>query len=240
MRGRFVVIEGTDGSGKATQTALLVQRLSDDGLTVRTFDFPQYESGSAFFVKRYLNGEYGGIADLDPKVVCTFYALDRYDASHAMRESLSRGDWVVANRYVTANKGHQAGKALDPDQRADILSFIDSFEYGLLGLPREDLVLLLFVPPIVGQRLVDEKAKRSYTEKKRDLHEADLDHLEQAAQAYLEVAKKDGWNVINCLYRNDFSRQELLEKPLSELMKTPQEIHEEVLSCVLLLLDAQQ
>ena len=106
MNGTFIVIDGTDGSGKGTQTTRLADRLRAEGRDVVVVDFPRYGNPSAYFVERYLRGEYGELKSIDAYRASLFYALDRYDASFEIRAALDRGAIVVSNRYVLANKGH--------------------------------------------------------------------------------------------------------------------------------------
>lgn len=195
----LIVICGTDGSGKGTQVRLLVKRLEREGVKVRIEDFPRYEEPSSWFVREYLNGRFGSAGQVNAYCASLFYALDRYAASFGMKDFLADGGVVVCNRYVSANKGHQLGKIKGSLDRDKYLAWLDGLEYGMLGNPKEDLNILLYMPPEVGQQLVDKKDLRSYTEKKRDIHEADLQHLQDAADAYLYVARKEGWTIIECV-----------------------------------------
>lgn len=195
----FIVICGTDGSGKGTQFTLLHKRLQKEGHNVQVADFPQYGQPSAALVEEYLNGKFGSAKDVGPHRASIFYAVDRYAASFKIRKWLREGNIVLSNRYVSANKGHQMGKIKDPNERESYLKWLNHLEYELFGIPKEDINILLYVPPEVGQQLVDKKAQRTYTEKKRDIHEADINHLREAADAYRYVAEKEGWTVINCV-----------------------------------------
>ncbi len=198
-QGIFIVIDGTDGSGKGTQTALIIERLTTEGRKVKMVDFPQYGNGSAWFVEKYLRGEYGLADEVGPYRASLFYALDRFDKATEIRQWLAEGWVVIANRYVSSNIGHQAGKIADPVERQKFLTWLLDLEFGMLNIPKPDAVIILFMPPAVGQKLVDQKSAREYTQgKKRDIHEADLQHLEKASQAYLEVAKQYNWTVIDC------------------------------------------
>lgn len=198
-QGKFIVIEGTDGSGKATQTKFLAERLASLHLPFELADFPQYEEPSGYFAAKYLRGEYGTAEDVGPYRGSIFYAVDRYDKSFDIRRSLAQGKIVVSNRYVSANMGHQAGKIKDARERRKFLRWLLELEYGIFGIPKPDLTILLYLPPAIGQSFVDRKAARTYTKgRKRDIHEADLKHLEDAALAYREVADRYGWTVIEC------------------------------------------
>jgi dTMP kinase len=211
----LLVFEGTDGSGKATQSRLFMDRLRKEGRAVEYVDFPRYGNKSAAMVEDYLNGKFGSASEVGPYRASLFYALDRYAASFEMRKWLAEGKVVVANRYVSANMGHQAGKIHDIMERDKYLDWLDNLEFGMLGIPRPDVVALLYMPPEIGQQLVDKKGHRDYVGgSRKDIHEADLNHLRQAAEAYLYVAKKYGWTVIDCAPNNN--------------LKTIPDIHEEV------------
>ncbi len=198
-KGVFVVIEGTDGSGKATQVELLSKRLSFEGRAIALADFPQYGQPSAHFVERYLRGEYGSAKDVGPYRASLFYALDRFEKSFDIRRWLAEGRVVISNRYVSANMGHQAGKLLGKERDA-FLAWLMHMEYEIFEIPKPDVTIMLYVDPRVAQKFVDKKGKRDYTQgKKRDIHEADLSHLRKAALAYKYVAKKYGWVTINCM-----------------------------------------
>ncbi|PIR88791.1 MAG: thymidylate kinase [Candidatus Harrisonbacteria bacterium CG10_big_fil_rev_8_21_14_0_10_44_23] len=187
-KGKFIVIEGTDGSGKKTQADILLKRLRDESRDVSIFDFPQYGNKSAHFVERYLRGEYGGLEEVGPHKASIFYALDRFEAGEEIKKVLDSGGIALSNRYVGSNMGHQGAKFDDSFLRQEYFKWLYDLEFGLLGIPRPDLNIVLFVPPEVGQKLVDKKDKRDYTKgKKRDLHEENIDHLKKTAQVYREM-----------------------------------------------------
>lgn len=220
-KGKFIVIEGTDGSGKATQTALLIEHLKKENKEVEATDFPQYQNFSGAFVAKYLRGEYGTAEEVGPFRGSIFYAVDRYDKSFDIKKWLKEGKIVVSNRYVSANMGHQAGKIKNKKKRDEYLGWLANLEYEIFEIPKPDMTILLYVPPEIGQKLVDEKAKRDYTHgKKRDIHEADIDHLKNAAEAYLYVAKKYRWKVINCVDGDRLlSREEIHKMIFNEIKK---------------------
>lgn len=215
----FIVIDGIDGTGKGTQSLMLMKRLIAEGYSVKLMDFPRHSNPSAYFVSAYLNGEFSNKAeDVNPKTASLFYALDRFAAKEEMINHLQSGGILVSNRYVSANKGHQLGKIKDSTGRDEFLYWLDDLEYGLLGLPREDVNILLSVNPNISQKNVDKKSSRTYTSKKRDLHEVDLKHLSDAHDAYSYVAKKENWNVIDCAPNH--------------VMRSVEDIHEEIYSII--------
>jgi len=186
-QGVFIVIEGTDGSGKGTQFKLLKERLAAYGYDVATFDFPQYDSPSSYFVKEYLNGNYGSAEAVGPYSASLFYALDRYEAAGNIRKALSEGKIVLANRFAGSNMAHQGGKFNHSEERRGFFLWDDSLEFQMLNIPRPLISFVLRVPAEVAQRLVDQKDARTYTDKKRDLHEADLNHLRRSVEVYDEL-----------------------------------------------------
>ena len=197
-RGKLIVIEGTDGSGKATQTELLASYLRSKGHNVECFDFPRYGKRSAAMVEDYLNGLFGSAEEVGPFRGSLFYAIDRYAASFEIKKAIEQGKIVLSNRYVSANMGHQTGKIKNPEQRETFLEWLEDLEFNKFGIPKPDVVFLLLMPVEIGQLLVDKKEKRGYTDKKRDIHEADLQHLKDAEDAYKYCAKKYKWEIINC------------------------------------------
>lgn len=196
-QGNFFVIEGTDGSGKGTQFQLLKNRLEQAGYDVATFDFPQYDQQSSYFVRQYLNGHYGSAEEVGPYTGSLFYALDRYEAAPAIRQALHEGKIVLANRFTGSNMAHQGTKFRNAEERRGYFIWVDNIEFQMLGIPRPDLNFVLRVPADIAQQLVDQKEARSYTDKKRDLHEADIEHLERAVEVYDDLCN---------LFPKDFSR----------------------------------
>ncbi len=215
MKGILIVIDGTDGSGKKTQSELLIRHLEREGYAAVYFDFPQHGKPSAALVDEYLNGKFGKAHEVAPKAASIFYAADRYAASFDIRAALGEGKIVVCDRYVSANQGHQAGKISDIKERDAFLAWLDELEFGIFGIPRPDINILLYLPPVMGQILVDRKQLRAYIggNAKRDIHENDLGHLNAAANAFLYCAKKYQWTVINCNSGDAFiSKEDIHEK----------------------------
>lgn len=186
--GKFIVIEGTDGSGKTMQFQMLVKHLCEQGYDVATFDFPRHGQFASYFVQQYLNGIYSN-TQTGPYTASLFYALDRYDAAPAIRAALDAGKLVIANRYVGSNMAHQGTKLNHQEERRGFFVWLDNLEFELLGIPRPDISFVLRVPAVVAQKLVDQKGQRTYTARKRDIHEADLNHLSLAADVYDEMCQ---------------------------------------------------
>jgi len=190
--GRLIVMEGSDGSGKATQTRLLVNRLRAEGFEAERIGFPQY--AKSFFgrmVGAYLRGEFGAASDVDPRLASILYAGDRFEARDRMLNWLTDGKVVVCDRYVDSNKVHQALKVPKGRERAVFLRWVDRMEHGVFGLPRPDCTVFLHVPHDLSERLISARGRRAYLKGKlRDVHEADPDHQQSAQQLYLEIATR--------------------------------------------------
>ncbi len=196
-RGMFIAIEGTDGSGKGTQFKKLVDRLTSEGHDVATFDFPQYEQPSSYFVREYLNGKYGSADEVGPYTGSLFFSLDRYEAAPRIREALAAGKVVITNRFTGSNMAHQGTKFASAEERRGYFIWLDNLEFQMLRIPRPDYNFVLRVPAETAQQLVDKKETRSYTDKKRDIHEADIDHLRKSVQVYDDLCD---------LFPKDFTR----------------------------------
>lgn len=203
--GKLIVIDGIDGSGKTTQLAKLAERMKRMGYEVSIVDFPRYTEKSAGMVENYLNGKYGSAGEVSPYVASFFYALDRYDASFAIKKDLADGKIVLSNRYVSASMGHQGGKFNTPDERKQYFVWLDTYEYEVFGIPRPDVNIILHVPAPIAQQMVDAKLKRDYIKNgaTRDVHEADLHHLERAEQTYLEMCELfPRFELVHCANNN--------------------------------------
>lgn len=219
-KGKLIVIEGTDGSGKATQLALLGGRMKKEKIKFITADFPRYGNPSAHFVEKYLRGEYGKSQELGSYVPSYFYALDRFDAAFEIRKKLGQGVAVISNRYTTSNMGHQTGKIKDKKGKDKFLNWLKKLEYEELKIPKPDAVIFLSVAPEIGQKLVGQKSKREYTKgKKRDIHEADIEHLKRAFDTYHYVAKKDRWIVVDCAPKGQLLSRESIHEKIWEKVK---------------------
>jgi dTMP kinase len=200
-KGKFIVIEGTDGSGKTEQFHKLLLRLPPE-TRVATADFPRYGQPAAHFVENYLNKQYGeNVHDIGPEAASIFYALDRFDAGHDLKTKLAKGEMIVANRYVGSNMGHQGAKIDDRKKRAEFFKWLYWLEYEIFKIPKPDLNIILHMPATMAQALVDKKGERQYLGGKgRDLHEGDISHLEKAEKVYLEMASlfPQDFTVVEC------------------------------------------
>ena len=221
QRGYFIVIEGTDGSGKGTQSDLLVTRLKQEGHDVETISFPRYGEPSCAMVEYYLNGRFGSAQDVNPYRSSIFYAIDRYTASFKIRGWLLENKIVICNRYVGSNMGHQGGKMRDSIERQKYFDWNYDLEYNIFGIPKPDINIVLHVTPEISQTLVDKKTSREYLNgKKRDIHEDDLDHLRSAENAYLQMVERfSEFRLVECVENNQLLSVEAVHAKVYTLVR---------------------
>jgi dTMP kinase len=218
-RGKFIAIEGIDGSGKRTQLDLLAHALESRGIPCVSVSFPRYDSSFGQLVARYLNGDFGPLSAVDPHFSAMLYAGDRLEAKPELDAALSDGKTVLADRYIASNLAHQSARVVS-EQRDEFLRWLQRLEYGLYDLPAEDLVLFLRLPVTEAHRLVGLKQVRGYTALRRDLQEADVRHLEQAALIYERLASAPNWEAIDCVSQS------------SGALLPPEAIHASVLGMI--------
>jgi len=208
-KGKLIVIDGSDGVGKATQTKLLVERLRKDKIPVATLDFPQYESN--FFGKLVggcLAGKYGNFVALDPHIASVLYAADRFESKAKIEKWLAEGKVVVLDRYVSANQMHQGGKIRDARARKNFLVWLDQMEHGVFGLPRPDLILCLHLPLDMSLQLLSKKTatdKKTYLGKgvAKDTVESDARYLLNAQEGALRLVKAhNNWQKVTCAHKD--------------------------------------
>ena len=216
--GRFIVFDGLDGSGKATQSELLRDKLLADGKEVTLLSFPRYDTVGATFVNLYLSGRLGDSPeDTGAYAASTFFALDRY-LSYRMewaKEYEKENAVLIANRYTTANAVHQLSK-LPKEEWDTFLSWLWDFEYGKLGIPHPDDIIYLEMRPDIARTLIQSRSEK--TGQKMDIHEKASDHLDRAYEAALYASEKLGWKRIAC-YENDqpLSREAIHRRVLDAL-----------------------
>ncbi|MEK7187019.1 MAG: hypothetical protein AAB690_01770 [Patescibacteria group bacterium] len=205
IKGKLIVIEGGDGSGKATQTQLLVKGLSKKH-KVTFFEFPRYkQSQFGKLIRRSLTGEFGDFLNLSPYLSSLPHMLDRVRAKNLMLEALKEGD-IVCDRYTPSNLAHQSAK-LHKKERAAFISFIEETEYGELGMPTPDIVIYLWVPADISRKLMLKRAKREKS--KLDSYEDRTEYQSKVIDMYLKLAKqRSNWFVVKCVD----SRGKLLSK----------------------------
>ena len=197
MKGKLIVLDGTDGSGKHTQTVLLKENLEKLGYVVEMIDFPQYGTKGAAPVEEYLNGKFGSASDVTAYQASILYAVDRYVASFKMKKWLEDGKIVLCDRYVSANMGHQAGKIDDLQERDKFLEWLFDLEYNIFKIPKPDVNIFLYLDPEISRKLAL-KVTKTNMDKKKDVHENDSEHMRKASEAFKYVATKYDWIQIDC------------------------------------------
>lgn len=198
MKGKFIVIEGTDGSGKKTQAKILCEKLNEAGINCIVQSFPNYDSPACTPVKMYLNGEFGDIGCLDAYQANSLYAVDRLCTMIGLKDHIENGGSIVFDRYVESTMLHQAALIENQEERDKFLDYVNDFEFGKLKLPKPDLVIFLDVPVEVSKKLADSRGEYKSGNKK-DILEQDISHLTKAYNSGKYVANKYGWTQISCL-----------------------------------------
>lgn len=215
----LIVIEGTDCSGKETQSNLLLERLKKEDEKIEKLFFPNYDSptgkivGGPYLGKQHICDGYfpDGAASVDPKVASLYFAADRRYNSNKIKEFLANNINVVIDRYVESNMGHQGGKLKSQEERLAMYKWLETLEYGLLELPRPDLVIFLYMPYQYAVKLKKNRLEL-------DQHETSEEHLRNAENTYLELAELYNFSKVDCVKNNQ--------------LRTIEEIHEEVYSLV--------
>lgn len=217
-KGKIIVIEGLDGSGKNTQARLLCDALSKE-YQVKRLSYPDYESDSSALVRMYLGGELGD----DPMAVnayaaSSFYAVDRI-ASYLKhwKNDYENSVNFVFDRYSTSNAVYMLSK-LSEGEKESYLRWLEDYEYVKMGLPAPDKVIYLDMPTDISQRLMSKRYEGD--ESKKDLHEKNVEFLKLCRGNALFAAEKLGWTVIECSNgKEPYTIDEIAEKVLAEAMK---------------------
>lgn len=221
--GKLIVVDGIDGSGKATQVKLLAEKLKQLKVRVKTIDFPRYYDN--FFGKligESLAGLYGDFIQTDPRVASVLYAADRFESSQQIKDWLAQGFVVIADRYVSANQIHQGGKIADGKRRQTFLAWLDQMEYSVFQIPRPDLTIYLDVPLAVSQEWLKQKVakrRKKYLQWHKDVAESNLRHLKDSRASALSLAKRNkNWVRIECCQ--------------GMMCLSPDQVHEQVLAII--------
>lgn len=198
--GVLIAVDGVDASGKQTQTELLKSRLGRER-AVRLVSFPAYESRSSELVKMYLNGDFGkNPEDVNAYAASVFFAADRYATFKSdWGRDYAGGKIIIADRYVSSNMIHQAGKIDDPEGKEKFLEWLHDLEYNKLGLPKPDITIFLDMPPEYGARLMRGRANKITGRDDRDIHESNAGYLKRSYDNALFAAKNRGWHIIPCV-----------------------------------------
>ncbi len=215
----LVAIEGIDGSGKATQTGLISNYFSKKiGKSVLQMSFPQYGQPSAVFAEKYLNGEYGGADDVAADLGSLIFALDRFAAKPIIENHLNYPNSIgILDRFVGANLAHQGTKIPDRDSRLEFYERIRMTEFEIFEIPKPIMNIVLLLSTDIAQINVDSKSSRSYTTKRRDIHEESASHLDRASANYIELCQ---------IYPDEFTPIQCIDE--TGRMRTPEDIQTEV------------
>jgi dTMP kinase len=216
-KGKLIVIEGGDGSGKGTQAQLLLEHCRQNDLAHAYYDFPNYDSFFGQMVGAFLRGDYGSLETVSPYIASLLFALDRREMKSQIERDLQDGKLVVMNRYITSNIAHQGSKFTDENERKQFIDWLSKLEYEIHDLPHEDLIILLDVPWSTAQVLTQQKNQRGYLNgAKEDIQEKNLDHRKQTEEMYhLLASQNPHWTIVRCLENKS--------------MRNKQEIHQEIL-----------
>lgn len=192
-KGKLIVIDGTDGSGKATQVELLAKTLKEKGYVVKLVDFPDYYNNFfGKFIGHCLTEQYFNFVNIHPKIASVLYAADRFETKEKINEWLKKGYIVLANRYVSANQIHQGGKIANAKKREAFIEWLDEMEYGVFKIPRPDVVFYLSLPMPIILKLIKERNKktnREYVQKKKDIVEGNITYLTNSTKSAIWLAK---------------------------------------------------
>ena len=219
-KGKIIVIEGTDCSGKETQSKILEKSLNEQGIKCKRFGFPMYETptgkivGGAYLGKPELFPSFfeEGAVNVDSHVASLYYAADRKYNIIKIEEYLKKGYYVILDRYISSNQAHQGSKIKDDDDRFDMYQWIDKLEYWLLKLPKPDITIFLHVP---YENSIELRKNREFI----DEHEKSEDHLKNAEKAYIELSELYNWNRIECLNNNKLRSIEDISKEILKIVK---------------------
>ncbi len=208
------MIDGVDGTGKATQTRLLVSRLASEDIPVQTISFPQYDKPSSGALQEYLRGTYGQTNEVSPEAASILFAVDRFDGSFRIKQWLAEGSVVIADRFVSSNMGHQGSKFTDRAKRQRYLAWEDELEFGIMKLPRPTQTIVLTMPAEISFGLARQGASEK-TKVQGDIHEQDMAHLKASEETYREIASM-------------FPHFHLIDCAPNGTLRTREEIHEEI------------
>ena len=206
-KGKLIVIDGTDGAGKQTQTKLLEERLNSEGIHIVKYSFPNYDSIFGQMISKYLQGDFGISTEVHPKIASLLYAVDRWTVANEMIGHLESGHYVLCDRYVESNMAYQQAK-LPENERDEFFNWLNNLEHNELGIPESDEVLFLKVPVMVSQENMD-------TREQLDGHEEDQTYQQEVLRSYETLAENsEKWTIIDCTSNGE--------------MRSREEIHEEI------------
>lgn len=219
--GKLFVIDGTDGSGKQTQSNLLKERLKKENIDFKSVSFPNYDSPSSALVKMYLAGEFGNDPmQINPYIASTFYAVDRYATfQKELKNYYDNGGIIIADRYTTSNMVHQAGKIKDDEERNKFLDWLWNYEFNFYGLPVPTQVIFLNMPTEYAEQLMKNRENKITHESKKDIHENNKQHLIDAYNEACKLSKKFNWIEVKCVKDNQIRTIEDISNEIYDKIK---------------------
>ncbi len=219
--GKLIVIEGTDSSGKETQTKKLYEKLQEKFEKVRTITFPNYNSPACMPVKMYLAGEFGETAmNVNPYPVSTMFAVDRYASYKKDWEEFYKNDGIlIADRYTQSNVIHQASKIKSEEEKDAYINWLYDLEFNKMEIPKPDMVVFINMPVETARMLMENRKNKITGEEQKDIHERDEEYLRLSYENACEIAKKQNWKEIKCVEDGQ--------------LKTIEEISEEIYKAVI-------
>lgn len=217
MKGKLIIIEGLDGSGKSTQMQLLCQRAEQLGKPVRRVKFPNYDEDSSALVKAYLSGELGSLQQINAYAASVLYSVDRYATwRRHMHSDYEQGAVFLLDRYTTANMYHQTTK-LPHEEWDSFLDWLVDLEFQKMGLPAPDLVLYLDMRPQTARRLMEKRYHGD--ESKKDVHEKDTAYLARSRAAAEFCARHLGWDTVHCTSGDAMRSIEEIQQEVQQLAR---------------------
>ncbi|MBI2327668.1 thymidylate kinase [Candidatus Curtissbacteria bacterium] len=213
IKGKLIVFEGADGSGKTTQAKLLLKFLQKGKIDSKYISFPRYkDSRWGQMVGRYLAGDFGKVGDVDPYLASLSYAGDRASAASMIKKWLAAGKMVIVNRYIGSNMAHMAAKIKDEGSRIKYIKWLEKLEYEENGIPGEDLVIFLHVPVDISRKLIKDR--------KLDIHEEDLEYLAKVVKVYDFICGlKKYWQKVECTKGGKILPAEGIHQKVLEVLK---------------------
>ncbi|MBI5127108.1 nucleoside 2-deoxyribosyltransferase [Candidatus Roizmanbacteria bacterium] len=220
-RGKLIVIDGGNGSGKTTQAKLLIEYLKNKNVTAKYIDFPQYyTSFHGKTVAKFLRGEFGNIDEVSPYLASLSFALDRATVKKEMDDFLSRGGLIVSNRYVSSNLAHQGAKFESDKDKKEFIEWLSELEYKIHKMPKENIVIYLYVPWKIGIKLTEKKSDQKYLQGNKDIEEKDLKNRIESEKMYLRFASENKhWVKIDCVENGKILAPDIINRKILDILR---------------------
>ena len=219
-KGKIIVIEGTDGSGKNTQMKLLSRKFEERNVKFRAISFPCYEKPSSSLVKMYLDGDFGTDAmEVSPYIASTFFAVDRYAAYKTdFGKFYNDGGIIISDRYVSSNMLHQASKIDNKKEKEKFLNWLFDLEYNIYKIPKPDKVIFLNMPIEYSSKLLKNRDNR-FEYKKEDIHEKNIEYMKKSYETACELSKIYNWEEIKCVEGGKVREIDEISEEIEEKVK---------------------